>query len=319
MKQLFGITVLLAALYGVLVWATPESNLSLTNFNLGKRIGDYGIIGLGAGILIISGGIDLSIGSVVALSATVAAMLLTGGLGYELTPALALPLVLLMGAAIGLINGLLVTKMKLPAFMVTLCGLFIYRGVARTISGNVSRGLQDQFKDLVEMLYTEPVFGVPRILVVFLGLVVLATVFLHLSVYGRYLYAIGSNEKAARYSGIATDRYKVLAYVLCSTLASLYGIMFLMDNNSVRPSSDGSFYELYAIAAAVIGGCSLRGGQGTVLGIVIGTAVLVVLPQLTNMLGVSSELQFIVIGGALLLGTILDELLRPRRLVQRSR
>jgi len=317
MKQLLGITMLLAILYGILVWATPENSLSLTNFNLGKRIGDYGIIGLGAGILIISGGIDLSIGSVVALSATVAAMLLTGGLGYELTPALALPLVLLMGAAIGLINGLLVTKMKLPAFMVTLCGLFIYRGVARTISGNVSRGLQDQFKDLVEMLYTEPVFGVPRILVVFLGLVVLATVFLHLSVYGRYLYAIGSNEKAARYSGIATDRYKVLAYVLCSTLASLYGIMFLMDNNSVRPSSDGSFYELYAIAAAVIGGCSLRGGQGTVLGIVIGTAVLVVLPQLTNMLGVSSELQFIVIGGALLLGTILDELLRPRRVVQR--
>jgi ribose transport system permease protein len=318
MKQLLGITVLLAALYAVLVWVTPESSLSLTNFNLGKRIGLYGIIALGAGILIISGGIDLSIGSVVALSATVTAMLLTGELGYELTPALALPLVLLMGAVIGLINGLLVTKVKIPAFMVTLCGLFIYRGVARTISGNTSKGLGDQFKDLVGTLYTDPVFGVPRILMIFLGLVVLATVFLHLSVYGRYLYAIGSNEKAARYSGIATDRYKILPYVICSTLASLFGIMFLMDNNSVRPSSDGSFYELYAIAAAVLGGCSLRGGQGTVLGIIIGTAILWVLPQLANMLGVSSELQFIVIGGALLLGAILDELLRPRRVVQRS-
>jgi ribose transport system permease protein len=315
MKQLLGITVLLVALYGVLLWVTPEASMSLNNFNLGKRIGLYGIIALGAGILIISGGIDLSIGSVVALSATVTAMLLTEP-DYGWPPIVVLPLVLLMGVVIGLINGLLVTKMKLPAFMVTLCGLFIYRGVARTISGNKSKGLADQFEELKHFLYDDPVFGLPRFLVIFLGLVAVAAVFLHLSVYGRYLYAIGSNEKAARYSGIATDRYKILAYVLCSTLAAFFGILFLMENNSVRPSSDGNFYELYAIAGAVMGGCSLRGGEGTVLGIVIGTAILWVLPTLANMLGVSSELQFIVIGGALLLGAILDEVLRPRRVVR---
>jgi ribose transport system permease protein len=140
---------------------------------------------------------------------------------------------------------------------------------------------------------------------------------MHLSVYGRYFYAIGSNEKAARYSGIATDRYKILAYVLCSMLASLYGILFLMENNSIKPSTDGSFKELYAIAGAVMGGCSLRGGQGSVIGIVIGTAILTMLPNLANLRGIRSEWQFIVIGGALLLGAILDEWLRPRRTVMR--
>jgi ribose transport system permease protein len=301
----------LAAIYVLILWQVPEGSLSLNNANLGKRIGLYGIISLGAGLLIIAGGIDLSIGSVVALSATLTAILLTEP-GYGWPPVLVLPVVLGMGVVIGLIHGLLVTKLKLPAFMVTLCGLFIYRGVARTISGNKSKGLADQFEELKHQLYDYNVFGLPRFLVIFLVLAVLATVFLHFSVYGRYLYAIGSNQKAARYSGIATDRYKILAFVLCSTLASFFGILFLMENNSVRPSSDGSFFELYAIAGAVLGGCSLRGGEGTVLGIVIGTAILVMLPNLTNLLGVPSELEFIVIGGALLVGAIMDELLRPR-------
>jgi ribose transport system permease protein len=314
MKQLFGITVLLLVLYGIMFAVVPEDSRLTNHFNLAKRVGLYGIITLGAGILIISGGIDLSIGSVVALSATLTAILLTDP-DCQWPPALVLPLVLVLGVVIGLINGLLVTKLKLPPFMVTLCGLFIYRGVARTISGNMSKGLGNQFEDLKHLLYDDPVFGLPRFFAIFLVLAAVATVFLHFSVYGRYLYAIGSNERAARYAGIATDRYKILAYVICSTLAALFGILFLMEQNSVRSSSDGSFYELYAIAGAVMGGCSLRGGEGTVLGIIIGTAILWLLPNLTNLLGVSSELEFIVIGGALLLGAVLDEVLRPRKAV----
>jgi ribose transport system permease protein len=311
MKQLLGITVLLVALYGAIVYAVPEASRAQNNFNLGKNIGLEGIIALGAGLLIISGGIDLSIGAVVALSGTVTAILLTDP-AFAWPPYLALPAVLALGALIGLINGLLVTKLRLPAFMVTLCGLFIFRGAAQTISGNLSKGLGDQFEELKHVLYDWDVFGLPRFLVIFLLLVVVAVVFLHFSVYGRYLYAIGANEKAARYSGIATDRYKVLPYVVCSSLASFYGILFLMENNSVKPSTDGNFLELYAIAGAVLGGCSLRGGTGTVVGIVIGTAILTMLPNLTNLLGIRSELKFIVIGGALLLGVILDELLRPK-------
>src|SRR5262249_45197927 len=153
-----------------------------------------------------------------------------------------------------------------------------------------------------DLLYADDVFGLPRLLVIFLVLAAAAVVFLHFSVPGRYFFAIGSNEKAARYSGIRTDRYKILAYIICSTLAALFGILFLMENNTVRPSADGNFLELYAIAGAVLGGCSLRGGEGTVLGIAIGTAILWTLYNLCNMLGVTSEMQLIVVGGALLLG-----------------
>src|SRR5262249_10320085 len=126
----------------------------------------------------------------------------------------------------------------------------------------------------------------------------------------RYFYAIGSNERAAHYSGVATDRYKLLAYIMCSTLAAFFGILYVMQQNSAQPSDTGNFYELYAIAGAVLGGCSLRGGEVSVFGICIGTTILILLPNLTNMWEISSTLEYTVIGGALLLGAILDEALR---------
>jgi ribose transport system permease protein len=312
-KKLIGIASFLLVLYAALWAANPEARSLENHFNLGRRIGEYGILSLGAGILIITGGIDLSIGSVVGLCATLLAMLLVD---YRWPPAVAMLAVLGTGVLIGLINGLLVTKLRVQAFVVTLCGLFIYRGVARWIARDQVKGLGEEFKEWKDLLYADNVFGLPRFLVIFAVLATVAAVFLHFSVYGRYLYAIGSNEKAARYSGIATDRYKILAYVLCSGLAALFGILELMQHNSAQPSSTGNFFELYAIAGAVLGGCSLRGGEGTVLGIVIGTSILWLLPNLTNMWRVPSQLQYVVIGVALLLGAILDEVLRRRSAVR---
>jgi ribose transport system permease protein len=313
MKKLIGITVFLVILYVTLLIANEGARSAGNHFNLGKRIGMYGIISLGAGLLIITGGIDLSIGSVVGLTATVLAMLLMkpedGGFGWQ--PASAIVAVLGLGAVIGLINGLLVTRLKVQAFVVTLCGLFIYRGVARWIADDQQKGLGTHFKEWKDFVKGD-LFGVPMFLVILLLLMTVAGVFLHLSVYGRYLYAIGSNERAARYSGIATDRYKVLAYVLCSSLTAFFGILYLLESNSVQPSGTGNFFELYAIAGAVLGGCSLRGGEGTVLGMLIGTGILWILPNLTNMWGVPSALEYTVIGGALLFGAILDEILRRR-------
>ena len=311
MRKLAGLLIFLSCLYIALWRAVPAEGMMLNNYNLAERIGQYGIISLGAGIVIIAGGIDLSIGSVAVLAATATAILL-GDPAYHWNPLLVLAVVLSAGALLGLVHGLFITKINLPAFMVTLCGLFIYRGVARTISGNMSKGLQNQFADLRHHLYDGDVFGLPRFLVIFLLLAAVASVFLHLSVYGRYLQAIGGNEKAARYSGIPIDGYKILTYVICSVMSALFGILFLMKNDAVTPSSDGFFLELYAIAGAVLGGCSLRGGEGTVAGIIIGTAIMWILPNLTNMWGIPSELEFIVIGGALLLGAILDEKLRPK-------
>jgi ribose transport system permease protein len=313
MKKLIGICVFLLVLYVTLLAADEGARSSRNHFNLGQRIGLFGIISLGAGLLIITGGIDLSIGSVVGLSTTVLAMLLMKpadrGFGWHPVPAVAA--VLALGLVIGLINGLLVTRLKVQAFVVTLCGLFIYRGAARWIAADQQKGLGNDYQTLKEFLRGE-VAGLPVFLIILLILALAATIFLHFSVYGRYFYAIGSNERAARYSGIATDRYKVLAYMLCSGLAAFFGVLYLMEYNSARPSETGNFYELYAIAGAVLGGCSLRGGEGTVLGIVIGTCILRILPNLTTMWGVRSELEFTVIGGALLFGAILDELLRRR-------
>ena len=313
MKKLIGIVVFLFILYAFLLFADPGARSAENHFNLGKRIGLYGIISLGAGILIITGGIDLSIGSVIGLTSTVLAMLLMktnqGGFGWS--PAAAVAATLLLGAFIGLINGLLVTRLRVQAFVVTLCGLFVYRGVARWIANDQQKGLGTDYPDLKEAL-SGSVAGLPVTLLILFGLLVVAGVFLHMSIYGRYLYAIGSNERAALYSGIPTERYKVLAYVLCSGLAAFFGILYLMENNSVQPSATGNFMELYAIAGAVLGGCSLRGGEGTVFGMLIGASILTMLPNLTNMWGVPSSLEFTVIGGALLIGAVLDEWLRGR-------
>jgi ribose transport system permease protein len=238
-------------------------------------------------------------------------ILAAAGLDGPWHPRPAILAVLALGAGIGLVNGLLITKLRVQAFVVTLCGLFIYRGTARWVGGDTQRGLGTSFRELKDF-FNGSWLGLPMALVIFLGLCLAAVVFLHLSVYGRYLYALGSNERAARYSGIATDRYKVLAYVLCSLLTAFFSVLYLMKLNSAQPSSTGNFFELYAIAGAVLGGCSLRGGEGTVLGIVIGTAILWLLPNLANMWGIPSALEYTVIGGALLLGAILDELLRRR-------
>jgi ribose transport system permease protein len=311
MKKLAGIAVFLLLLYGAVLLADPGARSMENHFNVARRIGLYGIISLGAGLLIISGGIDLSLGSVVGLCATLLAILLRD---KNWPPALAVLSVLALGGAIGLAHGLLVTKLRVQAFVVTLCGLFIYRGLARWIANDQPKGLANEFATWKYWLYSSrDVLGLPMALVYLIVLAAAATVFLHMSVYGRYLMAIGNNERAVRYSGIAVDRYKVLAYILCSCSAAAFSVLFLMQENSAQPSDAGSFLELYAIAGAVLGGCSLRGGEGTVAGILVGTAILRILQNLVNMWNIPSSLEYTVIGSALLLGAILDETLRRRR------
>lgn len=328
MKKLAGILVFFGLLYLALWQADPRAASMENHVNLAQRIGKFGILSLGAGILIISGGIDLSIGSVVGLAATVAAMMLNGQLPglasvdsegnlvrQPLSPWLVVPAVLLLGGLIGLLHGWLTARLRMQAFVVTLCGLFIYRGLARYLAGDSSQSApvhDPSYLALKNLLYTGDVFGLPKFFVLFLILLAAATVFMHLSVHGRYLFAIGANETAARYSGIAVTRYKILAYVLCSMLAAFGGLLYLVEFDSVVPSEAGGFYELYAIAGAVLGGCSLRGGEGTIPGILVGAAILRLLPNLVNMWGVPSALEDTVIGGALLLGAMLDELLRRK-------
>ena len=151
-----------------------------------------------------------------------------------------------------------------------------------------------------------PETSVPTPAIILFGLAVISAIFLNRTIYGRYLLALGRNEEAARYSGINTQRMIVVAYVICSLAAGLGGVLFALEINSVQPSGFGNFYELYAIAAAVLGGCSLRGGEGSILGVVIGAAVMRVLYNAINNLGISTTLEFAIIGTVILTGAIVD-------------
>jgi ribose transport system permease protein len=315
MKRLLGILLMVGLLYTGLMLSDENARSLGNQQTIANRLGFYGVLTVGVGVLIISGGIDLSIGSVVGLGAVAFALLLE----KQISPWLATVIVLLGGAVIGLTHGLLVTQLGLQPFLVTLCGLFIYRGLARWATsvsvGLDIRGAPPEFKESVEQtrqLLVGTHLGIPDQLLLLIGVSVLLGLFLHGTRHGRYLYAIGSNEEASRYAGIPTDRYKILAYVICSALAGLGSVLYILDNRTANATSAGSWLELYAITGAVLGGCSLRGGEGTVPGMFLGAAVLPLLRQLCSFGGIKNELEYAVIGGALLLGTIADELLKRR-------
>jgi ribose transport system permease protein len=323
MKKLLGILGLFIAVFAFT--AMQQSNfVSPRNIeNLLDRTGLLGILGIGAAFVIITGGIDLSIGSIVGLVGCLIPMFI---IDKGMPVAVALLLVLGISASIGLIHGLLITKLKLQPFIVTLCGLLIYRGVARFITADQTMTLGATHAGLRKMatgkldipgLTESTGFSLPVPFLILFILMLAGAVFLDKTVWGRYLLALGRNEQAARYSGIKTDRLTILAYVICSTLAGFGGIMFMLDLNSVQPSSHGNFFELYAIAAAVLGGCSLRGGEGSIIGVVIGMAILKMLDNASIFLEIPSQLEFTIIGGVILAGAIVDEI--AKRIVHRWR
>src|SRR4029077_1171245 len=228
---------------------------------------------------------------------------------------LAVLIIIGFGVVLGWVHGFLVTRMNLQPFVVTLCGLLIYRGVARWYTDDGTAGFEfGQSFPTLEWIATGRSFGVPHTFVIFLIVAAIMGVLLHRSVFGRYLFAIGKNEEAARFSGIATKKIIVAAYVICGALAGVSSIFLTMYTRSISPASHGNFYELYAIAAAVLGGCSLRGGEGSILGIVLGAVLLQILQNLVNLLGIPSSLNFAVMGGVILVGVLADQqLVRYRR------
>ena len=312
MKKILGITGLLIF---VCVFTAIKNPQFLDAYNIQNTIrwtALFGILSVGVAFVIITGGIDLSIGSTVGLTGCLLAWTLTH---KHWSIGAALAFVLFCSLLIGLAHGLLITKMKLQPFVVTLCGLLIYRGAARFITDDQSQGFGSGFEGLrkiatgkIPLPFSEHTLPAP--FVTMLVVAIAAAIFLNLTIYGRYLLALGRNETAARYSGINTDRMVILAYVICSVLAGIGGILFSLDLNSVQPSGLGEFYELYAIAAAVLGGCSLRGGEGTILGVIIGAAVLRVLYNAINILGIPTHLEFAIIGLVILAGVIVDEVVK---------
>ena len=311
MRKELGTFVLLVLLCVVLAVLNPSFLGSANLQNLARLIGIYGIFSIGLGLVIITGGIDLSVGSVFALLGVLLSIFLTE---WHLPAAIAVLAVVGITTFLGLINGFLITRVKIQPFIVTLCGLLFYRGLARFVASDETKGFgaAEGFETLKNMA-TGSVIGVPTPFIILFGISIVMWIVLHRSVYGRYLFAVGRNETAARYSGINANMVIASAYVLCGLLAGIAGVLLSFYTNSVSPSSHGNFYELYGIAAAVLGGCSLRGGEGSIIGILIGTALLQVLQNLVNLLGIPSSLNFAVMGAVILIGVIADQLLRQRQ------
>lgn len=303
-KKDLGLLILIIVV-GLGVYLKNPLFLSPNNLaNTANLVGLFGLFSIAQGFVIITGGIDLSSGSMIALLG----VLFVDLVGNKGVPwPIAMAIVMVLGLTLGLIHGLLITRLKMQPFVVTLCGLLIYRGIARGYTADATAGFPFGSEYPGLDFFVARIFGIPVSVYVLAVVAVIAWVTLHRSVFGRYLFAIGKNEEAARFSGIRTGLVVTSAYVICAGLTALAAVFFAMYTRSVQPSSQGNFYELYAIAAAVLGGFSLRGGEGSIVGVLLGTILLQELQNLVNLLGIPSSLNFAVMGGVILIGVIVDQ------------
>lgn len=263
------------------------------------------ILAIGQSYVIITSGIDLSVGSVLALSGVVTAQLLVSGLPVPL----AILIGVLVGALLGIINGIILTKGNLPPFIVTLGMMGVARGLALVLTDGLPvSGLPKEFT----MLGNERLFFIP-IPVIFLIIVgIIAHFVLSRTVFGRYVYSIGSNEEATKLSGINVNFHKIIIYGISGLAAGLGGVLMAARLVSAQPTA-GMSYELDAIAAVVIGGASLMGGVGTITGTIIGAFIMGVLRNGLNLLNVSPFWQQIAIGVVIVLAVYIDQIKRKNK------
>jgi ribose transport system permease protein len=320
-KKDIGLLVLILVVGTVVAIINPRFLLPANISNTANQVGLFGIAAIGQAFVILIGGIELSVGAVVALLGVLFIDLIVNS-GMHWTAAVLI--VVGAGMLMGLVHGTLVARFGLQAFVVTLCALLIYRGTARYYTEDatvgfgfgasfptlewLTAGRSELFAPVARLFgYDGPTIAVPHTLIALVIVAVIAGVVLHRSVLGRYLFAIGKNEEAARHSGIRTSRITIAAYVICCALVAVDAILLAMYTRSISPAVHGNFYELYAIAAAVLGGFSLRGGEGSIVGVVLGTILLQVLQNLVNLLGIPSSLNFAVMGSVILLGVLADQ------------
>jgi ribose transport system permease protein len=320
------------------LWISNPDFLGQSNIvNTTRQIAMLGIFAIGTAFVIITGGIDLSVGSLIGLTGVLIAKFSSTsqdcwGYSYWIGIPASLGIVL----AIGLIQGLLITRLNLQPFIVTLGGMLLLRGVSQTIvkGGTLSFGADTSFPDLSDsglfMHHGDPMLPYP--VLIFLVVAVVFGYLLHFTVFGRYIYAIGGNRDAAEYSGINVKRVETLTYVISAGLAGVAGICYAAYIGQMSQQV-GVAYELYAIAGAVLGGCSLRGGEGTVFGVTIGSAIMRVIDNGINMFQfkykdiagrtqiwrLDTNWNFIIIGAVILVAVIMDQVAHIVQAKRRTR
>jgi ribose/xylose/arabinose/galactoside ABC-type transport system permease subunit len=303
----FGSLILIICLLSV--WQ-PDSFLTVDNFlNVLRRSSVYGVIAVGMTFVIIAGGIDLSVGSLLALSGMVAAQVMVAS-GGELPAAQSLWLGVAAGLGVGLfgglLNGLVLVRLKLQPFIVTLGTMSLFRGVALVMNDGQPINV-GAFRYLAE----GTVLGLPVSILLFVGVILVAAGALRYTRFGRHTYAIGSNAEAAYHAGVNVRRAQVGIYALVGALTGLAGLIATSRTVSAQPTA-GVGAELDVIAAVVIGGASLSGGRGTITGTIIGTLLISFLRNGCTLVGISTNAQLIVIGVVIIIAVALDQFTRAR-------
>ena len=298
---LLGLFILCLAL-----WMSTPYFLTVSNLlNIIQQTAINAIIAVGMTFVIISGGIDLSVGSIMAFAGIVLASALQAGVPMPL----AIVIGLATGAVCGLINGLLITFGKLPPFIATLGMMSVARGAALVFAeGRPISGFAPEFRSLA----TGELLWMPLPVMIMIGVYLAASVVLQHTPHGRYTYAMGGNEEATMLSGVNVRFHKALVYVSSGLMSGIAAVILTARLNSAQPIA-GLMYELDAIAAAVIGGASLMGGEGALAGTLIGALIMGVLRNGLNLLGVSSFLQQIIIGSVIIIAVLVDAGLKASR------
>lgn len=294
-KSLFGLLVLCI----ILSILTPRF-LTINNLrNVFTQVSVNAVIAAGMTFVILTGGIDLSVGSILAIAGAVAASIVksTGNVFLAVIAALAI------GAIIGLLNGIIIARGKIQAFIATLVSMTVFRGVTYVYTnGTPVSGLGQKFM----VLGNDKILGMPIPVIVTVIIFLLSYYILDQTRYGRYVYSIGGNEDTARLSGINTNKVKTLVYVISGVMAAVSGIIVTSRIGSASPNA-GSGFELDAIAAVVLGGTSLAGGEGSIVGTIIGAVIIGVLNNGLNLMNVSPFYQLIVKGLVILLAVMIDK------------
>lgn len=275
--------------------------LDLSNLlNLLRQVSINGLIAFGMTFVILTGGIDLSVGSILALSSAFTAILITSGLD----PIVALIVGVLGGFLLGVFNGVLVTFGSMAPFIATLATMTIFRGLTLVITdGNPITDLGDSY--LFQLFGKGYFFGTPVPAVTMIIVFIVLAIILQKTTFGRHTYAIGGNEVASKISGIKVNKVKILIYGISGLMSALAGAILTSRLNSAQPTA-GTSYELDAIAAVVLGGTSLTGGKGRIVGTLIGVLIIGVLNNGLNLLGVSSFYQQVVKGIVILIAVLID-------------
>ncbi|WP_347353824.1 ribose ABC transporter permease [Acetoanaerobium noterae] len=270
--------------------------------NILRQTSINAVIATGMTFVILTGGIDLSVGSILGFSGAVAAMMLASGVDSII----AIPVALIVGLVVGALNGVLISKGKLQPFIVTLATMTMLRGATLVFTDGkpIGTGFEANSK-LFAWFGNGYVLGIPVPIIVIIVTFLVALFVLTQTKIGRYVYALGGNEEATKLSGISTDKVKIFVYAISGMMAALAGIIITSRLSSAQPTA-GSGYELDAIAAVVLGGTSLAGGIGTIVGTMIGALIIGVLNNALNLMDVSSYFQMLAKGSVILLAVLLD-------------